>query len=34
MRAIVLEKRGDTDVLIAKTVPKPGKPEGQDLLVK
>jgi len=34
MHAIVIKKYGDVDHLVAEDVPKPGPPEGEDLLVK
>lgn len=34
MHAIVVEKYGDMDHLVAREVPKPGQPEGEDLLVR
>jgi len=34
MHAIVIKKYGDVDQLVAEDVPKPGPPEGEDLLVK
>jgi len=33
MRAIAVTERGDVDKLIQKDVPKPGNPEGYDVLV-
>lgn len=34
MKAIVVEKYGGIEQLVAKEVPKPGPPEGHDILVK
>lgn len=34
MHAIVVEKYGDIDHLVSRSVPKPGPPEGEDLLVR
>jgi len=34
MNAIVVKKYGEISQLISQTVPKPGPPEGQDLLVR
>lgn len=34
MKAIVIKKYGDINHLIAQEVPKPGPPEGEDLLIR
>lgn len=34
MNAIVVKKYGEISQLVSQTVPKPGPPEGQDLLVR
>jgi len=34
MNAIVVKKYGDIDQLVSQTVPKPGPPEGEDLLIR
>jgi hypothetical protein len=34
MKAIVVEKYGDTVKLVTKRVPKPEKPQGHDILVR